>query len=266
MHLFLRQNAVVQELVRLVRDRRSDCAGLEQQLRAVEQEAGHAGVEVPSRRDAWQSTLLQTRVDDAGMQMDAVLGKLADTRREFETLSGTVSSVQTMSMSLATEMQRVKLDVRDAHDAIVTHENEIRDLTAKLETGVETAMRVSQRYESEMVPLLAQRKTTTQELQDVRISAAKDREALETSIKAVREQLGNTDRMVTDTQAALHQGLERQKSVFDGRVKEVQQAMAQSLRDVQTTLQAKMEQQGTTLSAETRNLRQEVKTAQTAYE
>ena len=48
MHLFLRQNAVVQELVRLVRDRRSDCAGLEQQLRAVDQEATHAAVEVLS--------------------------------------------------------------------------------------------------------------------------------------------------------------------------------------------------------------------------
>ena len=151
--------------------------------------------EVQSKRDAWQSTLLQTRVDDAGMQLDAVLGKLADTRRDFESMSGTVSSVQTMSMSLASEMQRVKIDVRDAHDAIVTHENEIRDLTAKLETGVETAMRVSQRYESEMVPLLVQRKTTTQELQDVRVLAVKDREAMETSIKAVREQLGNTDRM-----------------------------------------------------------------------
>jgi hypothetical protein len=200
------------------------------------------------------------------MQMDAVLGKLADTRREFETLSGTVSSVQTMSMSLATEMQRVKLDVRDAHDAIVTHENELRDLTAKLETGVETATRVSQRYESEMVPLLAQRKTATQELQDVRVAAVKDREALETSIKAVREQLGNTDRMVTDTQGALSHGLERQKSVFDGRVKEVQQVLSQSIRDVQTTLKAQMEQQGTALGGETRGLRQEVKTAQSAYE
>merc|ERR1719163_1803719 len=161
-------------------------------------------------------------------------------------MSGTVSSVQTMSMSLASEMQRVKIDVRDAHDAIVTHENEIRDLTAKLETGVETAMRVSQRYESEMVPLLVQRKTTTQELQDVRVLAVKDREAMETSIKAVREQLGTTDRMVTDTQAALHQGLERQKSVFDGRVKEVQQALSQNIRDLQSVLQAKMDQQGST--------------------
>merc|ERR1740138_221198 len=117
-----------------------------------------------------------------------------------------------------------------------------------------------------MVPLLAQRKTTTQEMQDVRISAAKDREALETSIKAVREQLGNTDRMVTDTQGALSHGLERQKSVFDGRVKEVQQALSQSIRDVQITLKAQMEQQGTALGGETRGLRQEVKTAQSAYE
>ena len=56
-----------------------------------------------------------------------------------------VTSAQTCAMSLASELQRVKLDVRDAHDAIVTHENELRDIVAKADLSLDTAKRLSQR-------------------------------------------------------------------------------------------------------------------------
>ena len=53
LHVFLRQNTLLLEIVRLSKDRQT--ASIEQQLRAIEQEAGHASVEVRRRTTALHS-------------------------------------------------------------------------------------------------------------------------------------------------------------------------------------------------------------------
>mmetsp|Transcript_31911 Transcript_31911/g.69854 ORF Transcript_31911/g.69854 Transcript_31911/m.69854 type:complete len:892 (+) Transcript_31911:77-2752(+) len=152
------------------------------------------------------------RVDDMSAQLDGVLHKLSDVRQEVESSTNRAKAAEVHLASLASEFQRMKLDIRDTHDAIVTHDHEMKDLHGEFQGVRDHIQRVLSHQDGEIE---SQRKLIAGETAEIRAMVAQAEETLDNVQRSLRQGIVELEQRLPEVEAGWHRRIAQCQSALE---------------------------------------------------